>query len=69
MPICVNNRTAKYNDDGTVTLIVAHENPGFANWLDPDGHTSGTMLLRWIRAKSHPVPACRLVRIADLPGR
>lgn len=69
VPICVNNYTAKHNDDGTVTLVVAHENRGFTNWLDPDGHMSGTMLLRWIRAKSHPVPVCRLVRLADLPGR
>src|SRR3977135_4300335 len=47
VPIWVNSHTAKYDADGSVTLVVAHENRGFANYLDPDGHNTGTMLLRW----------------------
>jgi Protein of unknown function (DUF1214) len=69
VPVCVNKHTARHNPDGTVTLVIASENHGFSNWLDPDGHTSGTMLLRWTRAKSHPLPRCTVARLADLRGR
>ena len=63
-PIWVNSESAKYNADGSVTLTVAREDRGFSNWIDTDGHTSGSMLLRWVRASSHPVPACRVLRLA-----
>jgi hypothetical protein len=69
VPICVNSHTAKYGADGSVTLVVAHEDRGFANYLDPDGHNTGTMLLRWTRAKAHPVPSCRLVPLDSLARR
>jgi len=64
-PIWVNSHTAKYNPDGSVTLTVAAQNRGFANWIDTDAHTSGSMLLRWTRAKSHPVPMCKVVKLAE----
>jgi hypothetical protein len=62
-PVWVNSHTARYNPDGSATLTIARENRGFSNWLDTDGHTSGHMLLRWTRAKSHPVPECRVVQL------
>ena len=63
-PIWVNSESAKYNADGSVTLTVAREDRGFSNWIDTDGHTSGSMLLRWVRASSHPVPVCRVLKLA-----
>src|SRR5580658_2581074 len=63
-PVWVNSHTANYNADGSVTLTIARANRGFSNWIDTDGHTSGSMLLRWTRAKTHPVPRCRLVKLA-----
>ncbi len=63
VPIWVNSHTAKYNADGSATITVARENRGFTNWMDTDGHSSGSMLLRWTRAKSHPVPQCRVVKL------
>jgi len=63
VPVWVNSHTAKYNADGSATLTIAAENRGFSNWLDTDGHSSGHMLLRWTRAKSHPLPECRVVKI------
>jgi hypothetical protein len=62
-PIWVNSHTARYNADGAATITIARENRGFSNWMDTDGHTSGHMLLRWTRAKSHPVPECRVVKL------
>ncbi|MBY0510639.1 MAG: DUF1214 domain-containing protein [Rhodospirillaceae bacterium] len=65
--IHINPRTATYNKDGSVTIVVGHQNPGgVANFLTTDGHTSGTSLLRWVNAKSHPLPTCKVVKIASL---
>jgi hypothetical protein len=62
-PVWVNSHTARYNADGSITLTIARENRGFSNWIDTDSHTSGSMLLRWTRAKTHPVPRCRVVKL------
>jgi hypothetical protein len=66
LPVSVNKHTARYNADGSVTLIVASQDVGVGNFIDTAGHTSGTMLLRWTRAKHHPVPTCRVVSLASL---
>ncbi len=64
--IHTNKHLAKYEPDGSVRLIVAHEDPRLPNWLDTAGHTSGTMCFRWIRAEAHPEPATRVVKLAEL---
>ena len=66
LPIHVNSHTARYEPDGSLKLVIAAENPGVGNYLATAGHTSGTMLLRWTRAKSHPIPKCRVVPLASL---
>ncbi|MBS0577907.1 MAG: DUF1214 domain-containing protein [Proteobacteria bacterium] len=63
VPVWVNSHTAKYNADGSATLTIARENRGFSNWLDTDAHTTGSMLLRWTRAKTHPVPKVSVVKL------
>lgn len=65
-PIAVNKHTARYNDDGSVTLVVAARDPGCGNFIDTAGHDNGTMLLRWVNAASRPRPRCRLVKLASL---
>ena len=64
--IHTNKHLAHYEADGSVRLIVAHEDPGLPNWLDTAGHTSGTMCFRWVRAAEHPQPGCRAVKLASL---
>jgi hypothetical protein len=63
LPVCVNAHTARRNDDGTVTIVLADRDPGFGNVVDTGGHRTGTMLLRWTKATEHPVPTCRVVRL------
>lgn len=65
-PIHVNKHTAKYRADGAVRIVVAHRDPGLPNFISTVGHTSGTMLFRWIRAEAHPVPSTRVVPFAEL---
>lgn len=64
--IHTNKHLAQLEDDDSVRLIVAHENPGLPNWLETAGHTSGTMCFRWVRAKEHPQPRTRLVKLSSL---
>ena len=61
-----NKHLAHYDVDGSVRLIVAHQDPGLPNWLETAGHASGTMCFRWVRAKEHPEPRTRLVKLANL---
>ncbi len=66
--IHLNKHTAVYRDDGSVRIVVAHEDPGVDNWLDTCGHQRGTMCVRWIRARTHPDPRTRVVKRAELRG-
>ncbi len=63
----VNSQTAALRDDGSSRLVVAHTDPGCANWMDTSGHDHGTMCVRWVRAESHPEPRCRVVKLSELP--
>ena len=64
--IHTNKRLARYEDDGSVRLVVAHRDPGLPNWLETAGHTSGTMCFRWIKAIEHPEPGTRVVNMSEL---
>jgi hypothetical protein len=63
--IHVNSHTAKYNEDGSVEVVIAHENIGFGNWINPTSHTRGTMLWRWWYATEFPEPTCSLIKLCD----
>ncbi|MFC7449210.1 DUF1214 domain-containing protein [Rhodococcus daqingensis] len=61
--IYINNHTAKLNDDGTLTIVVAAKDPGYGNWINTDSHTEGTWAMRWIKADSHPIPTAKVVKL------
>jgi len=65
--VAINKHQAEVRPDGRVRLVVAHRDPGTANWLSTAGHAHGTMCLRWIRAAEHPTPETAVVCLADLP--
>ena len=62
-----NKHTTCYRPDGSFRLIVAHRDPGLANWVDTAGHGNGTMGLRWAKADVHPQPSVRTVKTDRLP--
>ncbi len=66
--ISVNKHTAHYQSDGSVKIIVAHEDPGpsYPNWLTTAGHELGSMLFRWVEADEHPPVNTSVVKFADL---
>jgi hypothetical protein len=64
--IHANKATVAYEPDGSVRLVVAHDDPGLPNWLQTAGHDRGSMCWRWVRAKEHPQPRTRVVKLAEL---
>jgi len=67
--ICINKNGAFYEADGSVRIVVAHEDPGLANWIETADHGQGTMCWRWYRI--HPgsearQPSCSVVKISAL---
>lgn len=67
--ICVNQHSAIRNADGSVTLIVAHQNPAQPNWLETAGHEQGTMCFRWVGATEPVHPQTRVVAFGELTER
>jgi hypothetical protein len=62
----LNGHQATLDDEGVLRAVVAHEDPGVANWLDTTGFSCGPMIFRWLRAPSAPVPSTRVVRFKEL---
>ncbi len=67
----LNGHQAVADSDGKVRIVIAIDDPGVANWLDPVGNPKGVALLRWYFADSYPTPAARIVPaariLAELP--
>ena len=57
----LNGYQAVVDDDGKVRVVVAHQDPDIANWLDTAGHSEGPIILRCVRTETAPVPTTRLV--------
>ncbi len=52
----LNGGQARLDGDGRFRAVIALEDPGVPNWLDPGGWTNGAIKLRWTEADSAPVP-------------
>jgi hypothetical protein len=62
----VNMRHAKVDADGGFRAVVAHRDPGVANWIDTTGRNQGTVVFRNYRAMGAPVPATRKVKLSEV---
>ena len=65
-PVHYNGHTTRYEADGSFRLVVAARDLGFANWVDTEGHTRGTMGLRWVKAPHDVDPVLRVVPLDSL---
>jgi hypothetical protein len=57
----LNGFQAVVDGDGKVRVVVAHQDPGVANWLDTAGHSQGPIILRCVRTETAPVPTVSVV--------
>jgi len=62
----LNQHHAVLEDDGSLLVVVAHEDPGLPNWLDPSGHEQGYVTFRWIGSETYPRPTVECMAADDL---
>jgi hypothetical protein len=62
----INGHTAKISSDGKFRAVIALEDPGVPNWLDPAGYTEGGIYGRWYDCDSEPEPTLKRVKLAEL---
>jgi hypothetical protein len=69
------NRQAVLDADGTMTLVIAAEDPGVANWVDTGGEREVLVIARWQGLPAAPVGAgpqvleARLTHVAEVRDR
>lgn len=65
--VTINGAQAHYEDDGSWRLVVAHDDPGVANWLSTQGHPRGRIWFRWFYPSATPErPTTEVVKVASL---
>jgi hypothetical protein len=62
----LNHTQAQRSDDGNVRVVLTHDDPGVANWLDTQEHRRGMVTFRWIRASEAPTIAATVVETGAL---
>ena len=62
----LNHRQIRPGSNGRFRLVVAHHDPGVANWLDTEGQGEGLITHRWIGVAERPQIDTRKIRLADL---
>jgi hypothetical protein len=62
----LNGRQARADTDGRFRFVVAHRDPGVANWLDTAAHHEGILQYRFVWAKTAPQPTVRVVPFGRL---
>jgi hypothetical protein len=62
----LNGHTAKISSDGRLRAVIALEDPGVPNWLDPAGYSEGGIYGRWYDCDTNPVPVIKRVPLAEL---
>ena len=67
--ISLNRKQTKLEADGSYRIVIAHEDPGVANWIDTEGRPFGMVYWRFLLPEG-PVdtPKAEVVDIATLRG-
>jgi hypothetical protein len=62
----LNGASARLSSDGKFRAVIALDDPGVPNWLDPAGFTEGGIYGRWYDCDSDPLPTIKRVKLAEL---
>jgi hypothetical protein len=62
----LNGRQTRLDSDGRLRAVIALEDPGVPNWLDPGGFDNVSIMIRWNRSSSGPTPTLKPVPAAEL---
>ena len=62
----LNGHQAALDSDGDFRAVISLDDPGVANWLDPQQRQQGHLVGRWYESSSQPVPTLKRVKRAEL---
>lgn len=62
----LNGHSAKISSDGKFRAVIALNDPGVPNWLDPAGYTEGGIYGRWYDCDSSPTPTIKRVKFNEV---
>ena len=62
----LNGSQAAVDPDGKARFVLALNDPGIANWLDPVGNLRGVAAWRWVHCENVRTPMVTKVKVADL---
>jgi hypothetical protein len=62
----INGYQAKLDSDGKFRGVIAHSDPGIANWLDPMDNDEGILIWRFYRFDRPVMPVVRKIKLAEL---
>jgi hypothetical protein len=62
----LNSSQAVVDADGRFRGVIAHDDPGVHNWIDPEGHADGTIGIRYLFPDRVTQPVLTRVPVADL---
>jgi len=65
-PVNYTPARTKVDTDGKIRLILAHDDPGYHNWLDTSGFELGNLTFRYLLGATAPPIATRLVKRSEL---
>ena len=63
----LNQSQIQLEPDGGYRIVIAHKDPGVPNWLDCEGHHSGTIFWRFLLPESDPTRTeCEVLPIGEV---
>ena len=63
----LNQSQIQLEPDGTYRIVIAHKDPGVANWLDCEGHPTGTIFWRFLLPETDPTRTeCQVLPIGEV---
>ena len=62
----LNGHQAKLDSDGKFRAVISLEDPGVANWLDPQQRQLGHLVGRWYESSTQPMPTLRRVKASEV---
>lgn len=62
----LNHSQVHVDDDEVLRIVISHQDPGIANWLDTAGYPRGVIQGRWTDCTSQPVPTIQKVALSEL---
>ncbi|VWX54675.1 hypothetical protein [Novosphingobium sp. 9U] len=62
----INGHAAQVSSDGKFRAVIALDDPGVPNWLDPAGYTEGGIYGRWYECDTEPTPTITRVKLSEL---